>query len=262
MIIDRIKDRTGNYTGKIGIYYIDLNTDMRCFVGNQDVFPASGLVMLMTLVEAFRQICDHKLSKNTLYKLKKDQVSTGEITYGAIDSLHDGISLTIEDLYRLSISVSDNSAFNILLTKLGMSSINETFAQMGYKNMKINRHLFDERKIGQGIDNYISVEEAGTIFQRLYKGQIISASSSSDMLECLTHHQRTNVIPYNFPEDMKIAHISGYDEGLILDAGIVYCDNPFVISMAAHDGDTRKAEGIMRDVTLICYENSLNTKKL
>ena len=40
MIIDRIKDRTGNYTGKLGIYYIDLNTDMGCFVGNQDVFPA------------------------------------------------------------------------------------------------------------------------------------------------------------------------------------------------------------------------------
>ncbi len=119
MIIDRIKDRTGNYTGKLGIYYIDLNTDMGCFVGNQDVFPASGMVMLMTLIEAFRQIYDGKLSKNSIYKLKKSQVSTGEITYGAIDSLHDGISLTVEDLYRLSISVSDNSAFNILLTKLG-----------------------------------------------------------------------------------------------------------------------------------------------
>lgn len=258
MIIDRIKDRTGNYTGKIGIYYIDLNTDMRCFVGNQDVFPASGMVMLMTLIEAFRQIYDGKLSKNSIYKLKKSQVSTGEITYGAVDSLHDGISLTVEDLYRLSISVSDNSAFNILLTKLGITSVNATFAQMGYKNMRINRHLFDEKKIRQGIDNYISVEEVGTIFQRLYKGQIISADSSSDMLECLTHHQRTNVIPYNFSEDMKIAHISGYDEGLILDAGIVCCENPFVISMAAHDGDTRKAEGLMRDVTLICYQNSMN----
>ena len=241
MIIDRIKDRTGNYTGKLGIYYIDLNTDMGCFVGNQDVFPASGMVMLMTLIEAFRQIYDGKLSKNSIYKLKKSQVSTGEITYGAIDSLHDGISLTVEDLYRLSISVSDNSAFNILLTKLGITSVNATFAQMGYKNMRINRHLFDEKKIRQ----------------RLYKGQIISADSSADMLECLTHHQRTNVIPYNFSEDMKIAHISGYDEGLILDAGIVCCENPFVISMAAHDGDTRKAEGLMRDVTLICYQNSM-----
>lgn len=256
MIINQIEDRIGSFTGDIGIYYMDLTTNECCFVGNKDVFPASGMVKLMTLIEAHNQIFNKTLSKDDVYTLRLEDFVRDEVSYGAIDSLHPGIDLTIADIYRLSISVSDNIAFNILLGKLGMTTVNETFRQLGYKNMIINRSLFDNEKIKKGIENYISIKEMGKIMQRLYMGQIISKESSQDILDCLSKHQRNNIIPYHFSEDTYIAHLSAYDEGLILDSGIVFADNPFLLSMGAFQGDTRKAEGIMRDITLLCYNNS------
>ena len=56
MILDKIKDRIGNYDGTIGICYIDLGTGESCTAGNCDVFPASGMVKLLILIEAFRQM--------------------------------------------------------------------------------------------------------------------------------------------------------------------------------------------------------------
>ena len=56
MIADRIRDRISNFDGSMGICYIDLGTGNSCSAGNCDVFPASGIVKLMLLVETFRRI--------------------------------------------------------------------------------------------------------------------------------------------------------------------------------------------------------------
>ena len=65
------------------------------------------------------------------------------------------------------------------------------------------------------------------------------------------------MIPYIFKETVPIAHITGFDEDIIIDGGIVLTEKPFILVMAAQDTDIRKAQTIMRDITQICH---LNTK--
>ena len=76
-----------------------------------------------------------KLQKDSRYVLKQSDYIGGqkvnEKSFGALEYLHEGTELTVEDLYRLSIAVSDNVAFNILYRMLGEETINQTLDALG-----------------------------------------------------------------------------------------------------------------------------------
>lgn len=261
MILNKINDRIGTLTGNIGIYYMDLTTGANCFAGNCDVFPSSGMAKLCVLLEVFRLMEAGTLKKDDTYVLMKEdglllRENEQEPTYGALHFLHPGLELTIEDLYSLMVTVSDNIALNILLKKVGMERINKTMEEWGFSHIAVNRAFFDYGKMEQGVENYHSVQEMGEIFRRLYMGQLISGKADGEILRLLKYHQRTNVLPYYFRENQPIAHQTGFDEGKIHDMGIVYTEHPFILCMSADEVDTRKAESVMRDVAQICCRHS------
>lgn len=261
MILNRINDRIGNLSGKIGVYYMDLTTSASCFAGNCDVFSSSGIAKLAVLLEVFRQLNEDMINEQDTYTLNEEYYYSllnddHEPSYGALHYLHPGLELTIKDLYSLMISVSDNAAFNILLRIVGIDNVNSYMKKLGLQDIVLNREFFDSEKIKNGIDNYHSVQEIGEIFRRLYLGQIISGKASESILNLLKHHQKTTVLPCCYKEDQPIAHQTGFDEGIIHDMGIVYTKNPFVLCLSAGNVDTRKAESVMRDIVLICHKNS------
>ena len=257
MILDKIKDRIGNFEGLMGICYMDLTTGESCNAGNCDVFPAEGMVKLLVLIEVFRRLEEGRIHKNDTYVLKKeDYPRTTERTVGALEHMHEGAVLTMEDLYKLNCIVSDNMAFNILLKLVGKDSVNKTLQEYGFRRSVINRPIYDMEKIAQGIQNYISVQEMESLFLRMYKGQVISNRASNEILDILCDHQKGNILSYYFRETHKIAHLSSIDEQNIMDMGIVYGNHPFILCMAASAPNTRNAESIMRDITLMCYKNS------
>lgn len=260
MIEDNIKNRIGDFYGNIGVSYIDLATERGISAGNCDVFPASGSIKVLALIEAFRRLEIGEVSKDTIYKLRKsDCINHGrgnQKTFGALEYLHEGTELTVEDLCKLCIAVSDNSAFNILFRMFGADSINRTAGMYGCRSTKVNRAIYDYAAMEKGVENYVSVKEMANLFFSMYKGKVISRRASREMLEILKSHQKDDIIRYYFDESLPIAHQTGYDDGLIMDMGIICSEKPFVLAMAATGSNTRNAESIMRDITLMCYRNS------
>ena len=53
MFLDKMKDRIGDFEGKLGSCYIDINSLSGFTAGYCDVFPASGIIKLLILIEAF-----------------------------------------------------------------------------------------------------------------------------------------------------------------------------------------------------------------
>ena len=74
------------------------------------------------------------------------------------------------------------------------------------------------------------------------------------MMDLLKEHQRTNIIPYPIPDDISVAHQTGLDEGVVLDAGIVFSPDPFILAMGVKNADMRDSETLMRDIATMCYE--------
>lgn len=257
MIEKQIEDRIRHLEGKIGIYYKDLKSGNTVTLGNNDLFIAAGLSKLFLLLEVQRQIEFGELLSNQTYKLKPEDKMP---SIGALMNLHDGIELTIEDLCKLMISVGDNSAFNILTDIIGFEAINKTLDSLGLFETRVRRKFFDQAAIKNGIENIVSITELGNFLDRLYTGKIISNTVSQKVLDILKLQQRAYIIPYHFSEMVMIAHQLGEDEGILHDAGIVYSKNEFILCMCSNNVNVKKAQNIMRDVSLLSmqFSNILN----
>lgn len=95
------------------------------------MFPSLGIAKLILMIEVFKQIEEGTIRLDDEYELKKKPPfvipeDEYESTVGVIDFLHKGIKLHIEDLLYMMIVISDNSAFNILLSIVGVECVNET----------------------------------------------------------------------------------------------------------------------------------------
>lgn len=255
MLNENIKLRINNLRGKIGIYYKDLTTEESLIVGNCDRFECASLIKLPVLIYVLKKIHEKQISPDDRITLEeKHKVPS----CGALTHMHPGLEVTVKDLYSLMMVLSDNTATNMLIEKFGMENINNLMAKMGFKETKINRLLFDEEKKQKGIQNYFSIMEIGKMLEEIYFKEMISQEMSEEILDIMKELQRNYIMGYYFQEEIQIAHNTDEDTNFLHDVGIVLGERPFILCLASNDIDPRKAETVMRDITLMCYKNSIN----
>lgn len=264
-LADRIHERINNVQGEIGIYYCDINTDSSFFVGNCDVFPSLGIAKLVLLIEVFRQVEEGLIHLDDKYVLEKKPPlaipeNEYEATVGVLDFLHKGMELTIEDLVYLMMVISDNSAFNILLSIVGINKVNDTMVKLGLTKTKIRSMLFEwddlELEINPEKDNFHSVREIGSLLRRIYRKQLVSVNASEQMLKILTYHQRRDMLSAFSNRGVSVAQQTGFDTASLHDAAVVMTTKPFVLCMSINKLAAKKAEVIMKDIACMCGEET------
>lgn len=254
MIQKMIAERIEFLEGNIGIFYKDLTSGFTCQVGNTSTFKAAGIAKLLLLVEVLRQINSGELSADEVYHLKETDKAP---SIGAINSLHSGIPLLIKDLYQLMITVSDNTAFNVLVKRVGIKAINDTLKNLGYSVSRVRRLFFDLEASQAGIENTIDISEIADLLERMHQGQLIHREVSQNLRFLLAQHQRDYILPYHFTEMVEIAHQMGEDDAIRHDCGIVYAKRPFILCMCSENIVSRDIEGAMRDIALMCLKYSI-----
>ena len=262
---DKIRERIGDLQGEIGIYYYDFNRDTSFFVGNCDVFPSLGIAKRVLMIEVFRQVEEGIIHLDDTYVLDKKPPfaipeNEYEATVGVLDFLHKGMEVTISDLVYLMMIISDNSAFNILLSIVGMDNVNDTMKKLGLTKTKIRCMLFEWDDIDPQKDNYHSVREIGSLLRRIYKKQLISTAASEQMLKILSYHQRRDILSSFSDNGISVAQQTGFDITSLHAAAIIMTDNPFVLCMSTNKISAKRAEGIMKDIACMCGEASQNAE--
>lgn len=255
-----VKDRISSINSKIGVYYYDLKTDESFFIGNTDTFESLGIAKLVMMIEVFNQTEQGKLNFEDKYILKDDKQllvreEEYEQTVGILDFLHKGIELTIGDLVKMMIIISDNAAFNVLYSLVGKDNINKTMESLGLVNTRIESML-SELDNGDS-NNYHSVKEIGWLLKMMYKGQLISQSASASMLKLLAYHQRRNTFSYYSNQGYSVMQQTGFDENTLHTTAIVETEDPFILCMSIDEMDAKKSENVLKDIAIMCGDKSL-----
>lgn len=253
-----LKDRIEAAPVDIGIYVREMTAEESIFVGNQDVFPSLGIAKLVLLVEVFNQIENGKIRMDDKYVFeKKPPFVVPEEEYeenvGVLDFMHEGIELTIADLVYLMMTISDNSAFNILLSIVGMDNVNRTMKQLGMEHTFLRCMLFEWIEEEPEKDNYHSVREIGDLMYRLYNRQLISREASSEMLRILTWHQRRELLSFLSSRKISIAQQTGFDKKELHLASIIMSSRPFILCVSTRGLEMKKAESLVEDIAKITY---------
>jgi beta-lactamase class A len=152
------------------------------------------------------------------------------------------------------VAVSDNSASNILASRVGMARVDETLESLGLKQTRLRRQMMDLEAARQGRENIATPRELVSLLAAIYRNQLFSADLTKDFFDLLSTPKDSS-LPRLLPESVKVANKPGALQGVRCDAGIVFLPNrPFAIAvMTTYDRDEQQASNIIGQVGLLAY---------
>ena len=189
---------------------------------------AASMIKVYILGYLFEEVEAGRISLNeTILLQSSDQVGGA----GILSGYSVGTALTVDELAKLMITVSDNTATNILIHRLGMENINTYIVKHGYTDTKLQRNMMDLTAIEEGRENYTSAKDLGTWFMNLLDGKNMSGASREKMLTYLLGQTDTETFNEALP-NRSIAHKTGELGGVYHDGGIIFQN---------HDGNKENA---------------------
>jgi beta-lactamase class A len=244
-----------NLDGVLGIAIEDLQTGQRLFLHENEVFPQASSIKIALLAELYHQaqLSTRDRAKLTdMYTMQaSDLVPDSDIMQGLTPSV---TRLTNRDLATMVVAVSDNSATNVLIDRVGMDNVNALMAANGLEHTRLQRKMMDLKAAGEGRENISTPREMMTLLENIYKEKLLNHEMSQDLLRLLSTH-KDSWIPRDLPPDLRVANKPGALEGVRNDSGIVFAQNrPFVICvMTTYLGSEREGEEAISRISLAAY---------
>ena len=197
------------------------------------VFPAASLIKVPLLIEVALQVEFGLLSWETRYTVS-DATRVG--SDGVLADLSPGLRPTLRDLAHLMITISDNTASNMLLDLVGMEAVNTTMRNLGLMETRIERRFIDFEARKAGRDNWTTAADMVLLFS-FFCSELLPGKDM--MLEMLLRQNDYTILPAYWGEDVPFAHKTGGLPGIMHDAGILYPPNepdvPLIIAVLTSD---------------------------
>ncbi len=146
-----INDADRNLDGVLGVAVLDLNSGQKFLLRGDDVFPQASSIKVAVLAELYHQAQTGKLKLTDLYTVQaSDLVQDSYIMAG----LTPGVTrITLRDLATMMVAVSDNSATNVLIDRVGMENVNALMDSLGLSHTRLRRKMMDLKAAGEGREN-------------------------------------------------------------------------------------------------------------
>jgi len=226
----------------VGVAVLDL-TDQRAFYLNADaVYPTASTIKIAVLAELYRQ---HERGAGAkLGDLYTVNAKDGVGTEGILQAMSAGVSrITNRDLALLMVSLSDNSATNVLIDRVGTDSVNTWLAQIGLERTRLRRHMLDVKAAQAGRENTSTPRELVTMLRAIHEGRVFGKPTTEEFFKMLAT-QKSSYIPRLLPADLMIANKPGNLDAVRNDAGIIFVPGrPFAIAvMTTFGADGLEAE--------------------
>jgi beta-lactamase class A len=136
----RLKDIAAAHHGKVALYATQLNTGATVSLDPDVIVQTASVVKLTILYEAMEQVRAGKSHWDDKITLQPGDGVSGS---GLLLFLDTPQTLTLKDILTLMVIMSDNTAANLAMDKLGLANINARIAWMGLHDT----HLY--KKIGK-----------------------------------------------------------------------------------------------------------------
>lgn len=206
----------------VGIAVKHLPSGETFFLNEKELFPTASSIKVFILAEVYRQAAEGKFKMTDIRPLPASTRVGGS---GILSLLGEkSVSMSIRDYCVLMMNLSDNTATNLLNDLVGMKNVNDRAAQYGCTSTKLQRIMMDVQAAKEGRENISSPKDLLTIFEKLYRGEIVSKQASDDMLSVMKL-EKDGWLKNGIPSGIPIANKAGDIEGIKCDAGIVYLEN-------------------------------------
>jgi len=228
--IDRVDQELD---GVMGVAIEDLNSGQKAFRREDEVFPQASTIKVAVLAELYHQ------NQQSLQGVPGKAQLTDTYTVQASDLVADsdimggltpGVSrVTNRDLATMVVAVSDNSATNVLIDRVGMDNVNALLDNLGLTHTRLRRKMMDIKAAGEGRENVSTPREMLSLLEQIFGGKVVNKELTGDLIKVLSTHKES-WIARDLPEGLRVADKTGELEGVRNDCGIVLVSNrPYIL---------------------------------
>ena len=244
-----IHDIDQQLDGVMGVAIEDLTTGDQYLFHENEVFAQASSIKIAVLAELYRQAQQGKLKLTDLYTVQaSDVVPDSDIMGGLTPG---ATRVTLRDLATMMVAVSDNSATNVLIDRVGMENVNALLDSLSLPHTRLRRKMMDLQAAKEGRENVSTPREMKTLLASLYRGKVLNKEMAADFFRMLSTG-KASWIPRDLPADVKVADKPGSLEAVRNDSGIVFVEGrPYVICvMTAFLRNERDGEDAISKVSL------------
>ncbi|PWT88079.1 MAG: hypothetical protein C5B54_11230 [Acidobacteria bacterium] len=217
-----------------------------------------SVIKIPILVESFQQIQDGKFKLDDRLEWNDPKRRWGT---GLLQILDSGMQPTIRDYMTLMITLSDNSATDVMLEKIGgPAAVDASMKKLGLKTIHCPGTAYDwflalataidpsyrtlnpEQLFKKGFPDNPTADEAswkfhseeknpfglasprdiGKLLEMIVKGEAVSADASKKMIEIMRNQFYMSRIPHYLPDPWSVPHKTGdFPPYLANDVGIL-----------------------------------------
>ncbi len=210
----RIQEIASHVDGVVGYLIVDQSSGSRVSHLERESFPTASTIKLAIVYELFKQVAEGKLRLEETMTLERTKAVGGS---GVLYELGTP-TLSIRDYATLMVTLSDNTATNILIDRLGMEAITKRMQGLGLNGTKLRRHMMDTAAARRGDENVSTPDEIVRLLQQMPPAGIE-----------LLKKPKESRLRKGLPAGVATADKPGELDGVRVDAGIVYAKNrPYV----------------------------------
>jgi len=231
--------------GKVALFAKQLKTGATVAVNADLPVKTASVIKLPIMIEAFTQAKAGTVRMDERLPLTADNQVPGS---GILTELKPGLQPTLEDAIVLMIDLSDNTATNMVIDKIGIAAVNQRLAAMGMKNTYLYKKVFkpaqgpmppDQPQFGLG---KTTAREMAAVLESVEHCDLKDEALCKRMIQILKDQQDHDAIPrYLQTSDISekpsaIAHKTGALDDVRNDVALVYTTaGPILISAFTWD---------------------------
>jgi beta-lactamase class A len=223
--IRRIQRR---FSGTLGAAARNLKTGDELFVNADEVFPTASMVKLGILLELFRQSEAGQLQLGEMLTIRKADKTGGS---GLIENMGAVVSLSLHDIAVLMNAISDNTATNVLIDRLGIERINQAMREAGMAHTHLFRKIVftAARNLKYPLFATGTPRDFMTLASNLYERKLLNRKNTDEMLKIMRIQKNMgnltrfmNFNPYDDDKQAWVASKTGSITGVRNETGVIH----------------------------------------
>jgi len=218
-MIRALEENVARYNGDVGVYFKDMQTGRVWEYNADELFPSASLIKLPIMVSVFDKIKRGELDLNTQLVLRRRERCGGS---GSLKWSRDGTSLSVRELLDKMITESDNTATKMLISRVGIYSLQQQFAGLGLAYTQIHPEGMSLTSGRVAYENYTTAREMSYLLDKIYRGEAVDKFSSEVMVEILKRNRSTSRLAKALPPGWELGHKTGLLRRSCHDVGIIF----------------------------------------
>ena len=237
----RVEEIAGRLDGVAGYVFVDLTSGEKIAHLEREVFPTASTIKLAIVYELFTQASEGRIKLDETMTLDRTKAVGGAGVLAEMGTP----TLSIRDYAVLMVTLSDNTATNVLIDRLGMDAIGKRMQMLGLGATKLRRHMMDTAAARRGDENVSTPDEIARLLQAM----------PPEGIELLKKPKESR-LRRGLPPGVATADKPGELDGVRVDAGIVYAKNrPYIFCvMTTFLRSETEGERAIEEIARAAYE--------